>query len=398
MSLEAGSFVSDLNQSNPPGTDKKKQGDDHLRLIKAVLRGTFPNADRAVRFARSRATTTSDAIAATDMNALVVANAVGSSQSHSLPSLTAGDDGWSTTVMKTDASANTVTLSGTINGATDMILTRQFEGALVQWTGTAWVAVRLRPFITTGDMVANAVTDAILRDSAGLSVIGRSANSSGDPADIVAGSDGLVLLRNGAVLQFGQVATAGLLDANVTPAKLSLEAGSFIKGLYHIRDEKGSGTDGDALTSGSWSTRTLQTEKQDDLTVTTSANVISLAAGTYWAEVFATTQFTGSASQGGVQHCMSKLRLRNTTDGTTLVHGVGGRWQGQDDGGGNIQLMDICIQTSISDRFTIAGTKSIELQNYTINQLISTPLIKGGKAISSGENEVYADVRLYKIG
>jgi hypothetical protein len=32
--------------------------------------------------------------------------------------------------------------------------------------------------------VAPSVTDAILRDSAALSVIGRSANSTGDPADI----------------------------------------------------------------------------------------------------------------------------------------------------------------------------------------------------------------------
>lgn len=52
---------------------------------------------------------------------------------------------------------------------------------------------------------ANAVTDAKLRDSAALSVIGRGANSTGDPADIAAGSDHQVLRRSGGSLGFGQI-------------------------------------------------------------------------------------------------------------------------------------------------------------------------------------------------
>ena len=47
MALETGSYVSDLVQTNPTGTDPKSQGDDHLRLIKQVLRNTFPDADAA---------------------------------------------------------------------------------------------------------------------------------------------------------------------------------------------------------------------------------------------------------------------------------------------------------------------------------------------------------------
>lgn len=77
---------------------------------------------------------------------------------------------------------------------------------------------------------ANAVTDAKLRDSAALSVIGRSANTAGDPADIPAGTDGHVLRRNGATLGFGAIATAGIADAAVTNAKLANMAGGSIKG------------------------------------------------------------------------------------------------------------------------------------------------------------------------
>jgi hypothetical protein len=60
--------------------------------------------------------------------------------------------------------------------------------------------------LPTGGLVDNAVTDAKLRDSAALSVIGRSANTTGDPADIAAGTDHQVLRRSGSALGFGAVA------------------------------------------------------------------------------------------------------------------------------------------------------------------------------------------------
>jgi hypothetical protein len=41
MSLESGSYVSNLVSSSPTGSDRKLQGDDHLRLIKSVLQNSF---------------------------------------------------------------------------------------------------------------------------------------------------------------------------------------------------------------------------------------------------------------------------------------------------------------------------------------------------------------------
>lgn len=49
------------------------------------------------------------------------------------------------------------------------------------------------------------VSDTKLRDSGACSVIGRSANSSGDPADISAASDNLFLRRRSNVLGFGSI-------------------------------------------------------------------------------------------------------------------------------------------------------------------------------------------------
>lgn len=42
MGLETGTTISQLDSSWPLGSDQKAQGDDHLRLIKAVLKAQFP--------------------------------------------------------------------------------------------------------------------------------------------------------------------------------------------------------------------------------------------------------------------------------------------------------------------------------------------------------------------
>jgi hypothetical protein len=48
MALETGTYVNDLVITNPTPADPKSQGDDHLRLIKAVLHNTFPGYSGAV--------------------------------------------------------------------------------------------------------------------------------------------------------------------------------------------------------------------------------------------------------------------------------------------------------------------------------------------------------------
>ena len=87
--------------------------------------------------------------------------------------------------------------------------------------------------VTTGTLAANGVTDAKLRTSAALTVIGRGANSVGNVADIAAGTDGFVLRRSGITLAFGTIApgafaanaveTAAIAAGAVTSAKM--EAG-----------------------------------------------------------------------------------------------------------------------------------------------------------------------------
>jgi hypothetical protein len=48
MTVEAASFIDDLVATNPTTTDFLYEGDDHIRLLKAVLLASFPNVGAAV--------------------------------------------------------------------------------------------------------------------------------------------------------------------------------------------------------------------------------------------------------------------------------------------------------------------------------------------------------------
>lgn len=64
MGLEAATYISQLDSANPLGTDLKQQGDDHLRLIKAVLLASFPNIGGAVTLTHTQINALQTAIAA----------------------------------------------------------------------------------------------------------------------------------------------------------------------------------------------------------------------------------------------------------------------------------------------------------------------------------------------
>lgn len=77
----------------------------------------------------------------------------------------------------------------------------------------------------TTTIAANAVTDAKFRQSAALSVVGRSANSTGNVADIAAASDGQVLRRSGTAVGFGAV---DLASANAVTGTLPIANGGSL--------------------------------------------------------------------------------------------------------------------------------------------------------------------------
>lgn len=90
---------------------------------------------------------------------------------------------------------------------------------------------------TTLTIDTNKVLNTMIRQSAGVSVIGRSANTTGNVADITAGSDDTILRRTASALDFGQL-TIGMFPANlVTFAKFQTIATDSLLG----RDTTGTG-------------------------------------------------------------------------------------------------------------------------------------------------------------
>ncbi len=135
--------------------------------------------------------------------------------------LTAGSDTFVVTVTSADGTVQEIMLvtervddTFTVTRAQEGTSAEPFTaGAVVECRVTAaWVNATTAA-IEAGVVPNDSITDAKLRNSAALSVIGRSANSSGDPADIAAGSDGDVLRRSGTSLGFGSIPVASVTGA-----------------------------------------------------------------------------------------------------------------------------------------------------------------------------------------
>lgn len=136
----------------------------------------------------------------------------------------------------------------------------------VSTSGTVWTI--------DNDVVSNAK----LRDSAAVSVIGRSANSTGDPADIAAGANDRVFRRVSDALDFGQLTVGMAPDQLWTYAKLqNVSATDRVLG----RTSSGAGVVEEIATTG-------------------SGNVVRATSPTL------TTPVLGTPSSGNLSSCTGK--------------------------------------------------------------------------------------------
>lgn len=95
----------------------------------------------------------------------------------------------------------------------------------------------------------NGVSNTLLRDSGACSLIGRSANSSGDPADISAANNDELCRRTSNTVNFGQL-TAGMVpSALITPAMVAVLASSVAGAvLVYVSFAAGAGGSADDVT------------------------------------------------------------------------------------------------------------------------------------------------------
>lgn len=166
MGLEVSTFIGGLTASWPLAGDLKSQGDDHLRLLKSVLQGTFPNASKAFYFPSAEAIATTQVLDATDMHNTQLIDTTAGNVAVTLPSgFTTTNKGWKVDIMKVSSDSNAVIVSpasGTIASKCGSTATIRVgilcEPATFLWTGTGWVCSKPGPMIGSTESFDGATT------------------------------------------------------------------------------------------------------------------------------------------------------------------------------------------------------------------------------------------------
>lgn len=147
--------------------------------------------------------------------------------------------------------------------------------------------------------------------------------------------------------------------------------------LSHVQ---ASGTDGGSTAATTWTICPLTAEDYDPYNIVSlAANQFTLLPGLFYIEAWQVLTLTNAALKG-------KLRIRNTTDGSTA--GIGLNDYSADN---SIDGMVVHVATV---PFRLTASKVFELQYYATAAQLTTGL---GSAMTSGENEKYAEVRIWKL-
>ncbi len=138
MGLEAGNYLDDLVQTNPTSADPRSEGEDHMQLIKKVLKQTFPGMTGRVW----RSQTKSAAFDCVVGDNQSIYNVTGAYTASPDPAATLGN-GW-LAIFHANGGDVTIDPDGAelINGAATLVVPNG-SLALVFCTGSAFVAVFL---------------------------------------------------------------------------------------------------------------------------------------------------------------------------------------------------------------------------------------------------------------
>jgi hypothetical protein len=132
-----------------------------------------------------------------------------------------------TSVSRNGSIVTISSLNNTYSGSTSIILSgTSFQRAAL----TGDVTATQNSNATT--IATNAVSNTKFRQSVGMSVVGRSASTTGDVSDITAATDGHILRRSGTSIGFGQIAGAGITNGTITYDKLQNITSQRILGRY----------------------------------------------------------------------------------------------------------------------------------------------------------------------
>ena len=163
MGLESGTYISDLVVTNPTGSDQRYTADDHIRLIKTVLKNTFPNVDGAVTvdeailnsvFAGTSSKTGTFNVTKADHGRLFLLDATSGAFTVTFDTAASLGDGFKVSFMKVDGTANALTLNPNgaeqINWASTLAISDRWERVDVTCTGAVLFASSVTKTVPTG--------------------------------------------------------------------------------------------------------------------------------------------------------------------------------------------------------------------------------------------------------
>lgn len=273
------------------------------------------------------------------------------------PTSPVNGDLWAASGLVKYRSAGTTVTMATLEGAqvfTGAVTAASFSGPLTGNASTATALATGRTLSITGDLTWTSPTF----DGSGNVTAAGTLAASGATAGTYGGSGTAAQVTVDAK---GRVTAASSVGLAPLWAQFRYQAGSGVANT-------------ETLTQNTWVRRTLNTTVANTIpSVALASNQLSLPAGTYRV-VVATTAY--SASGGGLL-----TRIRNITDSTTLALSSAGA------------LWATFAQSGMVAEFTLAGTKTVEVQSYS-----NAPGTTGGFPTTSGESEIYVDIFIEKVG
>lgn len=183
MALETGTFISDLVATNPVGSDPLAFADDHLRLIKATVKNTFPNVTGAVTKTQAQINDGLEKSGGTMTGPLVLAGApTASLQAATKAYVDSVDSALTTTVGTKADKATAITAGAGLTGGGDLSTSRSLAIADAG--------------VTTAKIADGAVTASKIASGAIPSIAtGAGAVSNGGTFTVNLGNSGTALIQ-----------------------------------------------------------------------------------------------------------------------------------------------------------------------------------------------------------
>ena len=235
MGLETGNYISALVKTNPLSSDNVSEGDDHLQLIKKILKQNFPvgtdsvGPDQVVQVLIAKSTAPTVDTSASGHAARAMGLLWLDTTNNVLKIRNQANDAWVTLAVDPETSNSVDINAGTIDGAAIGGATPA-AGDFTDVTTTGTLVVGTDITISGDDIKMATNTDAYMLVADGTEY---------SPVAI----SGDITITNAGVTSIGadKVVTAKVLDGNITNAKLADMAANTIK----VRNANSSGVPSD---------------------------------------------------------------------------------------------------------------------------------------------------------